>query len=693
MSDNGDSEDLSASKSRIIRDRVILGLTVALFVWPIVRGFFVRGPKNAYSFLAGDCFYYFAVARNAALTGRFTFDLEHPTNGFHPLWQLWVVVLYKVCAWLSVPDAIFPVVVLLTTVAFITLAIYVLSKCFVAAHGSVPVLFVLLPLGVYGLAKAPIQPTLGPLWSYADGMESSFVILSYALLLWIVVRPGFLESVSSALLTGLVAALLCLSRLDHALFMIPLFTCLAIECLVRRDKKRLMLAVLAGVPVLVAMMTYFAINLYYAGSAMPTSAIVKSTFPDARFVPLWKDVFDALRAPAAADRSSFWHASQILIPMVFAAAALLRSTVILIRRRWTSFEFALCVSALFVLLLGAYDWLYVPLWHQGHWYFPLSVLFVSLWTLHVLNNCTRFRRLQSRFMWPMLAVSVALLDAFSLFYWRTNPNESYHDFLTEEVPALREYYEGQTIKLIEFDDGILSYSTGFHAMSGYLLAADKESVDYVIKEHKSLLTLAYDRGFDRIATWGYGTPQGLQYGCSSAEIECLMGPMGYLMRDMARLPEPSPFSYSVEYVSPSGQFKVLRMRPVDESYLEADQLRLAGDWQGVVRALERAAHSDTIPKERFNNQLGEAYLHVDDAPKALDAFQRALEDNQAVLDGHPQHPPNLNPYIADAHFNMARAYAGLGKTAQARQSCDRAVALDPQRSEWRKRQFEEWTSY
>ena len=382
-----DSDGRSAARTQRVRDNAILALTVGLFAWPIVPGLLVDGPKHAFKYLAGDSLYYFAVARNVALTGRFTYDLEHPTNGFHPLWQLWVVVLYKVCAWLSVPDTIFPVVVLLSSVAFIAIAIWVLGKCFIAAHGRLPCIFAFLPVGIYALTKVPLQPIYGTLWSYADGMESSFVILSYTLLLYIMVRPGFLESVSSALLTGLLAGLLSLSRLDHALFTIPLFACLTLQCLARRDERRFLLTVLAGVPILVVMMGYIAINLYYAGSAMPTSGMIKSSFPDAHFVPLWKDFFTGLRAPAAAKGGHFfWRAAQILVPMVFGVAALMRTGVLLIRRRLTSFDFALCVSALFVLLLGAYDWLYVPLWNQGHWYLPASVLFVSVFTFHVLGR-------------------------------------------------------------------------------------------------------------------------------------------------------------------------------------------------------------------------------------------------------------------------------------------------------------------
>lgn len=40
-----------------------------------------------------DGYYYLEIARNFALYGRFTFDTIHNTNGFHPLWQLFLIML------------------------------------------------------------------------------------------------------------------------------------------------------------------------------------------------------------------------------------------------------------------------------------------------------------------------------------------------------------------------------------------------------------------------------------------------------------------------------------------------------------------------------------------------------------------------------------------------------------------------
>ena len=117
------------------------------------------------------------------------------------------------------------------------------------------------------------------------------------------------------------------------------------------------------------------------------------------------------------------------------------------------------------------------------------------------------------------------------------------------------------------------------------------------------------------------------------------------------------------------------MRPVDASYLEADQLRRTQDWEGVVRALEGAVESGAVPKDRFFNQLGEAYLKTNEPVKAAAAFRRSLEENEAILERHPAPAPALNGYLGRVYLEIARAHKELGEPEQARQAIERSREL------------------
>ena len=89
------------------RDRPILALTLLLFAAPVAIDLAAAPARAPFHYFAADAFYYFTVARNAADTGRFTFDQEHLTNGYHPLWQLVATGLYEAADDLGLPETAF----------------------------------------------------------------------------------------------------------------------------------------------------------------------------------------------------------------------------------------------------------------------------------------------------------------------------------------------------------------------------------------------------------------------------------------------------------------------------------------------------------------------------------------------------------------------------------------------------------
>ncbi|MFH0859937.1 MAG: hypothetical protein V1921_01940 [Candidatus Altiarchaeota archaeon] len=67
---------------------ITLGLLLRLIVaWTDIT---VLLQKN----LPDDAFYYFGIARNIASGNGVTFNGQHMTNGFHPLWALMITPFY-----------------------------------------------------------------------------------------------------------------------------------------------------------------------------------------------------------------------------------------------------------------------------------------------------------------------------------------------------------------------------------------------------------------------------------------------------------------------------------------------------------------------------------------------------------------------------------------------------------------------
>ncbi|HVI04204.1 MAG TPA: hypothetical protein VM869_36185, partial [Enhygromyxa sp.] len=83
-----------------------------MFAIPIVVDLAIN-PRRVFGYLVPDVFYYLTIARNHHESGLWSFDGEHATNGYHPLWQWLLSPLWGLIAALDAEAAIFPTLILL----------------------------------------------------------------------------------------------------------------------------------------------------------------------------------------------------------------------------------------------------------------------------------------------------------------------------------------------------------------------------------------------------------------------------------------------------------------------------------------------------------------------------------------------------------------------------------------------------
>lgn len=134
--------------------------------------------------------------------------------------------------------------------------------------------------------------------------------------------------------------------------------------------------------------------------------------------------------------------------------------------------FVLEINVLFVLLFWGYNFFFVKLWSQGHWYYPVSILFVSLFVCYIAD-----RWLQSKISSTATIPVLFLLGTlFYTFVYRSEFYNSHYAILFSQRNEIRDFYGNEAPKIIEIDDGIIAYSTGFEAMSGLGFALDKEAM-------------------------------------------------------------------------------------------------------------------------------------------------------------------------------------------------------------------------
>jgi hypothetical protein len=501
--------------------QVVIASAVALLVVPIVADVIASGPGRLFGYVAADTFYYLVVARHIG-GGVVAFDGGHPSNGFHPLWQALISIPYLLGVFRqpAVTELAFTLVL---SLLFVAAAFLVLGLALRRDDGSLNPLFAALPVGAYALIVSPAwltlspqmlrdqnplegsEPLFGTLWSYVNGMESPLVLLAFALLFWAWRadlprrRPGVF---------GLCLAFLTLARLDHVFVAAAIYAVIAWrERWWRRTATWRSGWILTGgfaVPLLV----YLVMNSFFFGSIVPVSGELKSTFPFPT-IQNARTAFHVISSLWGAPRPpifDFWRIFQLAVPGM---AALLAPFLL---RRDRAF---LLATSLGVLMLASYNFLFVETYGQGHWYMPLGTLLVSLIALDLSDQWladVRPTRVAT-------IVGVAMLIG-SAFFLRLHRHTDYHarfsQFFFDEAPLVRARFAGDPPKLLEFDDGIVSWATGFDAMSAWGPGLDAAGA--LALKRGRLFDVADERGFNHATSLVYFGGAGLSEASSQQEI-------------------------------------------------------------------------------------------------------------------------------------------------------------------------------
>lgn len=536
----------------------ILALTVSLFAAPILVDLLVE-PRRAFVYLAMDAFYYLRVARNHHHLGIFSYDGERLTNGYHPLWQWLLSPIYGGLEAIGEPWLL-PALVLVGA-AMIAGALVLLGAAWLRLEGRLSPLFPLVVPGVAALLATPLyepasdrpefatpetaRTVYTTLWSYANGMESPLVLLLFGAGVWLYARssgPGLgLAGVGLAL---------TLARLDHGLFAFALVG--AAWWTARKERGALRRAGYGAAVVAGGIAAYCAYNQIVYGSALPVSGSLKleggleAARQNLREIAA-NFIGDPSRTVWLPSRA---RVAQLLGPMVVAlvylAATLRRS-----RRSEPGRLDALLVwmcAATFGLAL--YDLLAVGFGGQGSWYFPASSLVASLATLRLAERSAAVDRL-ARARGPWLAAWLFGCALAVTAYFVRAQHHPLHKadaaaFYYDEAPRIRAFYGDRPPRLVEHDDGIVGFATGFQTMSGTGFTLDAAAV--AAFRGGGLGRLALERGFDRVASFSYR-----QFRPGPIKPAALRRAFAFVAR------EGEGIEVEVEYRSEDGRFVIARM--------------------------------------------------------------------------------------------------------------------------------------
>jgi hypothetical protein len=486
-------------------EALVFVLALLLGLYPPALSYAARGVTGAFSFFAADAFYYLAVADRSVGVPGFTYDGALPTNGFHPLWQYLLWAAFSSLGLTGASQIVFAFAASalfssLGAALFATAVLRLTSRPFLALIAAVP--------GLFYAACVPFHAHYGASWSFANGMESGLSMLAFGLLsrtLFVNGVPGR-GAVRRTLIVSFLVAGVTLARLDDVFLLVPFVGWMLLGEGSRREKLQAAAMFLALPVVLIG--GYLAYNVAYSGMLLPTSGAAKGGLALGNLGRLLTPFWPAwlFNSDYGGWRHEVWRDLQLGVPLIACGVHVAR--VALGRdlrgrlRALPSAELALFLFAVYVVLKGTYNLLFVRLWHQGHWYFPLSIMtFNALAVEFIERRCGVANPGRKSVLAACLGVLV--LGNALVFAKRTDAyNEKYFTFWSRREAidgALQS--RGLTQGVLDFDDGILAYSLRRPALSGLGFALDAEAQ----RERAAgrLIPVAFRRGYRLMASLNY----------------------------------------------------------------------------------------------------------------------------------------------------------------------------------------------
>ncbi len=151
------------------------------------------------------------------------------------------------------------------------------------------------------------------------------------------------------------------------------------------------------------------------------------------------------------------------------------------------------------------------------------------------------------------ASAVTVLLFFTLVFHDLRYNRTYTRMYNARGEVKEHFLEAPP-RMIEYDDGIISFATGFPAMSGLGFAVDREAIPWF--QNGRILWLAYERGFDHIVSLNYFGTGGLTLESSSEEIRAKLNSTFFLSPAAT-----APFDFEVVYLPSRVPLAFIQIRP------------------------------------------------------------------------------------------------------------------------------------
>ncbi|PVH30084.1 hypothetical protein [Pararhodobacter oceanensis] len=471
-----------------------------------------HGALTPFWFLAGDAYLYLGIGQSSSgLT--MSFDGLRPTNGFHPLWQVFV----RAATALSATPLQAIAATAYGAIAFTLGGVLLLGFAIRRFTGSWLLAMLAVP-GVYYLTIGQALRNL-PVWGFFSGMEAGLAFFIAALLAYLTSGLNARRRNPTWLTIGIILAFLVLTRLDE--LFIP--ACMAVTVALwpsRPYAERITAGALISLPTAIGLALFVGWSLWTTGMLAPVSGAAKgsgalvanawvtlATF----FAPMieLREGLTNYTADRAGLAGGAFRVVELIIPAAFAVGFLVH----ILRRNaqalWAPILAGICGG---IVIKTIYNIGAVNYWHQAPWYFAVAMLMMTLGAAIMLAPAVRRLRRGGRVIATLVLATVTLLHA-SL--WSS-------DLMTDRLrPAQRDFWLDRSdlqdrliaadpeIRLLEFGDGMLNFTFDFPVRHGFVFAGDAQSLEAL--RAGRLLRESHAEGFEVLSSYEYlRVPEGAE---------------------------------------------------------------------------------------------------------------------------------------------------------------------------------------
>ena len=449
-------------------------LIILFFFISYILYSFLEPPIYTLSQTPGDTFYYLVYGREAADLKFFSWNGLYPSNGFHPLWLVFVSLSFSISENLDI------VIYLLSIFLFIffVISIWYFYKISQIYNDRL--------IQIISTFLFAILATKYFFW-YMESALSVVLFLVYIYYATYKFIQKEKENISISINIGVISSLIVLSRLDLVLLISPLHGYLIFSSLLR---KKLKVSLALALPPILIVGGYVILIYLITGSPVPLSGVIKSNFPN---------IFQNLNWSTLLSNQIKYGILAIIITLICTIGSTILTK--FTKKELISFKLKNYLNIIYLLLIGTflhtlYHVTFSNIGSVGRWYFivhlNVSILSISLF-LYYLKIFFNYYTIKKKIFYITIIITLPLIFYNSInlretFTYRDDLPYGKMEYINKEPYAVMKFAEmlnkkkfDKSTKIFDPTDGTFAF---FSKIPTYHMKGMAATPNYVYEKKK-----------------------------------------------------------------------------------------------------------------------------------------------------------------------------------------------------------------